>query len=115
MEDDENLEFLATVAVAAVVQRRRKRRRYRSCWERDWISRRPRLGTYAALLTDVRLNDPKTYKNFSRMDVVDYENLLELVRPYVTRKDTNCRRAISAHERLLLTLRYLATGIYEVN
>jgi hypothetical protein len=49
------------------------------------------------------------------MDVVDYEYLLELVRPYITRKDTNCRRAISADERLLLTLRYLATGIYEVN
>ena len=36
--------------------------------------------------------------------------LLEIVRPYITKKHTNMRSPISAEERLSITLRYLALG-----
>ena len=37
--------------------------------------------------------------------------LLEsFVAPFISRKDTNMRRCISAGERLAVTLRFLATG-----
>ena len=39
-----------------------------------------------------------------------YFHLLSLVEPRIRRKNTNMRNAISADERLTLTLRYLASG-----
>ena len=39
-----------------------------------------------------------------------YKELLELVRPLITYRDTNYREAISAEERLSLTIRYLTRG-----
>ena len=41
-----------------------------------------------------------------------YKELLDLVRPLITRQDTNFRRSISPEERLSLTIRYLTTGVY---
>lgn len=39
-----------------------------------------------------------------------FQHLLELVSPLISKKDTNMRKAISAEERLALTLRPLSTG-----
>lgn len=39
-----------------------------------------------------------------------FQHLLELVSPLISKKDTNMRKAISAEERLALTLRLLSTG-----
>ncbi|KAG1935444.1 protein ALP1-like [Pimephales promelas] len=44
------------------------------------------------------------------MDVEDFSYLLGKVRPFIQRRDTKLRRAISARMRLSLTLRFLATG-----
>ena len=44
------------------------------------------------------------------MDENTYLELLNLVTPLIERKDTVMRPAITAHERLTTTLRYLATG-----
>ncbi|KAJ8956450.1 hypothetical protein NQ318_010764 [Aromia moschata] len=45
------------------------------------------------------------------MDQESFDYLLELVRPDIEMKDTNMREAISASQRLSITLRYLASGI----
>ena len=39
-----------------------------------------------------------------------FDHLLSLVKPLIEKKDTNFRKAISAQERLAITLRFLATG-----
>ena len=39
-----------------------------------------------------------------------FQNLLELVRALITKKDTKMPKAITAKERLAITLRFLATG-----
>ncbi|KAJ8962672.1 hypothetical protein NQ318_001067 [Aromia moschata] len=44
------------------------------------------------------------------MDVETYMYLLNLVTPYIQKQDTCMRKAISPHERLSATLRFLATG-----
>ncbi|XP_072144124.1 uncharacterized protein [Dermacentor andersoni] len=36
--------------------------------------------------------------------------LLELLRPGITKEDTNYRTAVSAHDRLAMTVGFLATG-----
>ncbi|KAJ8936864.1 hypothetical protein NQ318_009527 [Aromia moschata] len=45
------------------------------------------------------------------MDQESFDYLLELVLPDIEKKDTNMREAISASQRLSITLRYLASGI----
>ncbi|XP_050516473.1 uncharacterized protein LOC126892865 isoform X2 [Diabrotica virgifera virgifera] len=49
-------------------------------------------------------------RNFLRMTDSDFEWLLNLVGPKITKNDTNFRKAITPTERLLITLRFLATG-----
>lgn len=49
-------------------------------------------------------------KNFCRMSSTDLEWLLCKISPLIQKEDTNYRAAISPFERLLLTLRFLATG-----
>ncbi|CAH3124308.1 unnamed protein product [Pocillopora meandrina] len=45
-----------------------------------------------------------------RMTPERFEHLLSLVGPRITKTNTRMREAISAAERLILTLRYLASG-----
>ncbi|CAG5043540.1 unnamed protein product [Parnassius apollo] len=44
------------------------------------------------------------------MDRDTFNELLEMVRPMITKKNTVMRQAVSAEERLIATLRFLATG-----
>lgn len=44
------------------------------------------------------------------MGTETYNHLLKSVTPYIRRQNTCMREAISAHERLSATLRFLATG-----
>ncbi|KAL4084157.1 hypothetical protein QTP88_027990 [Uroleucon formosanum] len=44
------------------------------------------------------------------MDETTFQSLLEMIRPKITKQDTNMRPSVTAEERLIVTLRYLATG-----
>ena len=44
------------------------------------------------------------------MDTILFDELYEKVRPVIEKKNTNMRDAISAHERLSVALRFLASG-----
>ncbi|KAJ8963117.1 hypothetical protein NQ318_018582 [Aromia moschata] len=61
------------------------------------------------LKTELRLQ-PDDWRNYLRMDEETYIELLNLVTPFIKRKDTIMRTAITPHERLTATLRFLATG-----
>ena len=79
-------------------------------WIREWIKNRPQFGAYYQLVQELQLTDTGTYRHFLRMDMSTFDELLQLVEPYITYQDTNMRQAISVGERLALTLRFLATG-----
>lgn len=87
-----------------------KKSKNRSCWTKNWISKRPEEGFYAKLLIELKNEEPELYRNFLRMDFQQYEHLLALVTPFIKKEDTVMRKSISAGERLVLTLRFLATG-----
>lgn len=74
------------------------------------MKRRNKLGCYAQLLRELVNEVPQLYKNFLRMNIADFNNLLEMVSPLIKKEDTNMRESISPGERLALTLRFLATG-----
>lgn len=78
-------------------------------WCKKWLIKR-RQYSHLNLLKELRSNEPTHFKNYLRMDDDSFQILLELVRPLITRKDTVMREAITAEERLIITLRYLATG-----
>ena len=86
--------------------------RNRSVWVRQWIRNRQAQGAYHQLMKELEMIDTSSYRNFVRMDVATFEELLCKVAPLITRADTNMRQAITAGERLAVTLSFLATGKY---
>ena len=56
------------------------------------------------------LSEREDYRRFMRMNTETFHELLEAVRPYVTKRETFMRKPISAEEKLAATLRFLATG-----
>ena len=50
------------------------------------------------------------YRNYFRIDNSTFSLLLEKVSPLISKKDTVMRECVSAEQRLVATLRFLATG-----
>ena len=106
--DDNLLAISATCAVIACVQPKRKMK----CWTRPWLKRRQQTGAYHCLMQELQSEDPAAIKNFLRMEVPQFEELLEKVAPVIRKTDTHLRECISPSERLAITLRYMASGMY---
>ncbi len=105
--------FLSTV----LVQKLKKRPR------RYWI--RPSLlarSKYSAtdFMRDLILDDEDLlsleyrsgagFRNFFQISSSTFEEILNMIGSKIARQDTPFRKAIPAHERLAVTLRFLATG-----
>jgi len=61
-------------------------------------------------MSELLLNDGCSFRNFVRLTKSDFEELLCMVAPKISKKDINFCAAISPSIRLAVTLRYLATG-----
>ncbi|XP_031340979.1 uncharacterized protein LOC116169088 [Photinus pyralis] len=99
-------EYAAGAIVLISHQQKRKRK---AIWMKEWLKKRSAL-SHVELVRELRQSSASDLKNFLRMDDNCFDYLLNLLKPYITKKDTVMRQAISAEERLLVTLRYLATG-----
>lgn len=99
---------LLHIATAIALVTRKKQKRKKSKWVKEWLKKR-RTYSHTNLLTELRL-EVDDYRNYLRMDENTYIQLLHLVTPLIEKQDTVMRQAISAHERLSTTLRFLATG-----
>ncbi|XP_063799950.1 putative nuclease HARBI1 isoform X1 [Pseudophryne corroboree] len=97
----------AVVKLTTERDRTQQRRRRRSCWMKEWLLQRE---TRSHVPPEIRENNPDDYRSLLRMNDATFQELLRLVTPYIRRQDTKMRRAISAEERLVVTLRFLATG-----
>ena len=85
----------------------------RSCWTRPWLTeeRRQQYGHYTSLLdTQLRLEDPAGFQNFTRLTPEVFDEILERVAPVIQKQQTNYRHPLSAGLKLAITLRHLATG-----
>ncbi|KAH8033671.1 hypothetical protein HPB51_015017 [Rhipicephalus microplus] len=89
---------------------RRRRRRLRRVWVRQVFLDRAVDGDFHNLLVKLRLGDAAMFHNFMRMSPQQFDFLENLVRPLIEVRSTHLRSAISAAERLAITLRFLATG-----
>lgn len=60
---------------------------------------------------DELLHEPSgEFDNFCRMTFTDFEILLSKISPIISKQDTDFREAIPAKFRLIMTLRFLASG-----
>lgn len=78
-------------------------------WQKKWVEKRVEEGFCAKLYKELK-EDQFLYKNFLRMDIQQFNNLLCLVSPLITKKDTVMRKSITQRDRLILTLRFLGSG-----
>jgi hypothetical protein len=62
------------------------------------------------LLKELSLYEPRDFKNYLRMDLATFHELPELVAPHLQKEDTNMQTCTPPEERLVTTLRFLATG-----
>lgn len=98
-------ECLIALALALLLKKPRKQR---SKWSKDWYLKRKSL-SHVNLMKELHF-EPCDWSNYLRMTEDAYLELLQLVTPIIKKQDTNMRQAISPHERLSATLRFLATG-----
>ena len=88
---------------------RRQNRYKKSIWIRQLFLDREKKGEFQNLVRDLRLFDEEFfYRNF-RMSTTNFEQILSWVAPYIS-KSSSRRPSTSPAERLIITLRYLATG-----
>ena len=113
MDSDTDVAIAIAVAACFNNKKKRKSRRRRSCWTRQWLLRRNMYGAYHCLLQELASEDVSSFRNFLRMEKPQFDELLGRVTPLIVRKNTNMREAISAAERLAITLRFLASGVYK--
>ncbi|XP_025203776.1 uncharacterized protein LOC112600693 [Melanaphis sacchari] len=78
-------------------------------WSKQWLLER-RKYSHMNLLHELQSNEPADFKNYLRMENHTFHELLDLVRPFIEKQNTIMRESISAEERLVATLRFLATG-----
>ena len=62
------------------------------------------LGSGAYIVSKQLNHDPELFKSFCKMSIAFSSLLAELTGPQERRKDTNFRTAMSAEEKLLITL-----------
>lgn len=105
MCEDELLSIATTLVVAGIVN---KKKRKREKWCKAWLLKRASL-SHVPLMDELRAETTDWF-NYLRMSESTYLELLGLVTPYIEKQDTCMRQAISPHERLSATLRFLATG-----
>ena len=58
----------------------------------------------------LQMEDKQGFRDMLRMTAEEFDFVLRRVAPLITKRDTKMRKAITAKERLALTLRFLATG-----
>lgn len=79
----------------------------RKWWVRPWLDRKK--GNIPLVNEFVSSDDLKSYKNFLRMDEETFEKLLSKISLRITKRSFR-RECISSRDKLIITLRYLATG-----
>ena len=81
----------------------------RDVWVKTWLKNKEKF-SHMSLLKELQENNPDDFRNYLRMTDDAFRVLLALVSPKIAKKDTVMRKSIPAEERLIATLRYLATG-----
>lgn len=78
----------------------------RLCWQTKWFASREKEGCESTI-NSFTLSQ---FQNFCRMSSTDIDYVLQRIGGKIEKQNTNWRPSIPAKTRLILTLRFLATG-----
>ena len=92
------------------VRRRQRAPNPRRVWTRLWLLRREQYGIYDQLLVELRREDPVEFKKFMRLPPQMFDEVLERLKPHITKQHTWYRPPLEPALKLALTLRHLASG-----
>lgn len=98
-----------THLLLTLIRKSDRRPKPRTQWVRNFLKTRNTEGAYT-LLSPRLISDKCHFRNYFRMSQETFQYLLSLVGPHITQMNTIMRESISPHERLAVTLRFLATG-----
>lgn len=107
-ENSKSTLAMVMLGVLALQKKKRKKRKHR-VWCKN-LSLNREKSSQASPMNSLKENDPDDFRNYLRMSGESFELLLNLVEPLIRKKETLMRQAISAEQRLVATLRFLATG-----
>eukprot|EP00794_Sanderia_malayensis_P007639 gene7639-8480_t len=107
-------QIAAIVGIVYVLRKKRlrakrKQKRQAQFWVRK-IFKSKAPGEYHSLYQELRLQDREYHYRYLRMSKERFDHLFSLLETEITKRDTKFRKAIPARARLVVTLRYLATG-----
>lgn len=97
------------LSVGTIMLFEEEKKKKKRVWVKEWLQRREQF-THLRLLRCIQSCEPIDVINYLRMDYDTFQELLIRIKPLIERKNTLFREAVSAEERLLATLRFLATG-----
>ncbi|KAJ8954953.1 hypothetical protein NQ318_000383 [Aromia moschata] len=90
------------IAAAYLLLKKRRKKTNRRFWVNPFYT--INLG-YSSYIVAQELNhDPVKFHGFYRMSKRTFQTLVEIIKPEISKRDTNYRKAVSAEERLLITL-----------
>lgn len=100
-----------TIVLCALLYRRLKSSGdARRKWTRDWLDASRGMCSTTGLVEELRIGDKYNFSNFLRMDESKFDCLLQSISSKISRTDSLMRACISARSKLIVTLRFLATG-----
>ncbi|XP_041982633.1 protein ANTAGONIST OF LIKE HETEROCHROMATIN PROTEIN 1-like [Aricia agestis] len=76
---------------------------------KNWLRGRESR-SHMTLVRELRQSHQEDLFNYLRMSSETFNMLLTMVKPYISKMNTKMRQSINAEERLIATLRFLATG-----
>lgn len=88
-----------------------KKKQIKRFWRRGIFRDRKLHSEFYTMYQNLRDTDREYHFKYVRMSKERFDHLLGMIRHLITKKDTQMREAISAEERLVITLRFLSTGM----
>ena len=106
----DDLDVTAAVAVSSgfllmVASEQLSKRKKRNVWVKPWILTHPVCGAYTTLFSDLVRTDAASFKNYTRLDLPAFDDLLSRVEGAICKQRTRFWPKISHRERLCLTPR----------
>jgi len=90
--DDSDEDALAVLLMVTALEKSKKSKKRKRCtWVQPWLQNRPTLAAYHALLQELQCSDQKSLRNFLRMDVESFAQLIQKVASLITRHETSMR------------------------
>ena len=99
--------IIAIACIGLVNEVLYKKKHKRRIWSKAWLQKR-KMYNDINLLRELRTSKSIDFENYLRMGPNTFNELLNLVTPYIQTQNTIMRECFSSEKRLVATLRYLA-------